>query len=333
MLAFWRDLIAALAAAAATLVFLLEGLSPTLLGLHGAAVLFSALCLRRWLALRDCRQRGLLEITVLMAALVPGFSLLALPVALLYGAHDPPVEEEDHTLIVEVPRLPAKPLEFDRNLAFSRGGLFEVLERSSDVDKQITAVMATTRMKAKQAIPILKVAMRDETDDVRLLAYSIKDRKESEISGRIKHLIGMLDEDDRTERRILSSRERAAAERSLAFLYWELVYLDLADGDIRAYFLAQVVTRARAALEVLRYGPLAVLLARALMEQGDYPAAGQALEAAEHSGMDRLALAPYRAEIAFHEHRFSEVRRRLMEVGSSPHEAMREVIDYWRRPP
>jgi hypothetical protein len=131
------------------------------------------------------------------------------------------------------------------------------------------------------------------------------------------------------ERKPLTERERAATEQSLAFLYWELVYLDLAEGDIREFFLEQVVSRATSALDVTPYGPLAVLLGRACLEKGDYRRARDALDQAERSGVERLVLAPFRAEMAFHERRFAEVRTRLMEVGASPHEAMREVLDYW----
>lgn len=297
---------------------------------HVGALCLGALGLSFWLRATACRQRGLYPITLLMTGLIPGFGVLALPLAAAYGTRNPLLLEEDTTMTIEVPRLPFKPLATDQSLSFSRGGLFEVLERSSDTDKQVVAVMATTRMKSKQAVPLLKVAMRDESDDVRLLAYSIKDKKESEINGKIKRLIQVLDEDGKhPDRKRLSDREKAATEQNLAFLYWELVYLDLAEGDIRAFFLEQVVAHATSALDEISYGPLAVLLARAYMEQGSHGLARDALDLAERSGVERLVLAPYRAEIAFHERRFSEVRARLMEVGASPHEALREVLDFW----
>lgn len=313
----------AAALGAATLALIVFGQVSCAAAAHVLSALVGAVGLKGWLTAVESRQRGLLALTAGMIGLVPGFSLMAVPVAAVYGARNPVRAVVDDTLVVEVPRLPFKPLAFDRSLSFSRGGLFEVLERSSDTDKQVVAVMATTRMKSKQAVPLLKVAMRDEADDVRLLAYSIKDKKESEINGKIKHLLQILDQFG------LSKRERASTERSLAFLYWELVYLDLAEGDIRDFFLEQVVERARSALDAIAYGPLSVLLARAYMEQGNWGEAGDALDAAEAAGVDRLVLAPYRAELAFHEGRYDEVRRRLLEIGSSPHESLREVLDYW----
>lgn len=317
-------------AAVACVYLITEGFWGQGLLAHALSLLPAALGLRLWLRLVGCNQTGLYPLTLAITALIPGFGLLSVPLAAVYGARNPVPVEEEETMTVEVPRLPFKPLAMDHSLSFSRGGLFEVLERSSDTEKQVVAVMATTRMKAKQAVPLLKVAMRDEADDVRLLAYSIKDRKESEINSKIKGLIQVLEEDGtQTGKKPLTARERAATERSLAFLYWELIYLDLAEGDIRDYFLEQVVQRAEASLDVMAYGPLSVLLGRAYMERGHYDQASDAFEQAERSGVERLTLAPYRAEIAFHERRFAEVRTRLMEVGASPHEAMREVLDFW----
>ena len=321
------------AGGAGTLYQFLLGNWSVMLMVHVTSIMFSGLGLALWLRSVGCNQRGLLLLTMGMIAFVPGFSVLAVPVAAAYGSRNPQAEEEEQTMTVDVPRLPFKPLAFDESLSFSRGGLFEVLERSSDTDKQVVAVMATTRMKSKQAVPLLKVAMRDEADDVRLLAYSIKDRKESEINGKIKRLLSVLERDDAhgagRSGAPLSARERAATERSLAFLYWELVYLDLAEGDIREFFLAQVISRARAALAEVEYGPLTVLLARAYIELADFEAASQALDAAERIGVERVVLAPYRAEVAFHRGRFREVKERLLEVGSSPHEALREVLAFW----
>ncbi len=321
------------AAGVATLYLILAGSWTLVLASHAGGLALGGLGLAVWLREAACNQRGLLGLTLSMMALIPGFSMVAVPLAAAYGSRDPKLEEEDGTVTVEVPRLPFKPLAFDQSLSFSRGGLFEVLERSSDTDKQVVAVMATTRMKAKQAVPLLKVAMRDEADDVRLLAYSIKDKKESEINSKIKQLLSVLEGDDGGQTgeagTPVSARERAATERSLAFLYWELVYLDLAEGDIRDFYLNQVVTRAKASLAVTTYGPLIVLLARAYMAQEDFCSAEEALDAAEEAGVESMGLAPYRAEVAFHRGRFAEVRERLLEAGHSPHEALREVLDYW----
>ena len=321
------------AGGAGTLYQILLGNWPGALAIHAATIFFSALGLTLWLKAVACNQKGLLILTLGLSAFIPGFSLLTVPLAAAYGSRNPRSEEEEFTMTVDVPRLPFKPLAFDESLSFSRGGLFEVLERSSDTDKQVVAVMATTRMKSRQAVPLLKVAMRDEADDVRLLAYSIKDKKESEINGKIKRLLAVLEQDDLRQSdgkgSPLTGRERAATERSLAFLYWELVYLDLAEGDIREFFLKQVVSRARAALAEVEYGPLAVLLARAQMALGCFEDAIETLDGAEQMGVERAVLAPYRAEIAFHLGRFGEVRERLLEVGNSPHEALREVLAYW----
>ncbi|MGZ0843230.1 HEAT repeat domain-containing protein, partial [Klebsiella pneumoniae subsp. pneumoniae] len=67
-----------------------------------------------------------------------------------------------------------------------------VLRHAPDPNQRLTAIFATRRMPGKEAIPILKLALRDPADDVRLLAYSMLDQKESRINQRIEAALGRL---------------------------------------------------------------------------------------------------------------------------------------------
>jgi len=171
-----RDIGLAFASSASAVYLLFTEAWHTALGTHAITVVFSAMAITAWFKFKQVDQKGLWLITMLPITLIPGFCMVALPAALIYGATPPKQAELDLTMSVPTPDLPFKPLQFDSQLAFSRGGLFEVLERSSDPEKRLTAVMATTRMPSQLAIPLLKIAMRDAVDDVRLLAYSIKDK-------------------------------------------------------------------------------------------------------------------------------------------------------------
>ncbi|MFO6383442.1 HEAT repeat domain-containing protein, partial [Pseudomonas aeruginosa] len=82
--------------------------------------------------------------------------------------------------------LPFRPKEKRLDMMFSDGGLQDVLRHAPDPNQRLTAIFATRRMPGKEAIPILKLALRDPADDVRLLAYSMLDQKESRINQRIE---------------------------------------------------------------------------------------------------------------------------------------------------
>jgi len=325
-----RDIALAFSSSISTVYLLFTSTWPSALGAHAITMLFSAMVLTTWFKLKNVDQKGLWTITMITIAFVPGFCLVALPAALVYGGTPPKKAALDLTMLVPTPNLPFKPLQFDSQLAFSRGGLFEVLERSSDPDKRLTAVMATTRMPVQLAIPLLKIAMRDAVDDVRLLAYSIKDKHESEINDRIKSLSEGLELGDSTDLDATEeSIERASAFRSLAFAYWELVYLELAEGQIRNFCLTQTIEHAQRALHTLRDGPVAVLLARAYLHTGDTQAASEALLTAETFGMTAAVLAPHKAEIAFAEARYGDIPDLLAPVNSNSFERLDDVRSFW----
>ena len=75
---------------------------------------------------------------------------------------------------------------------FNDGGLQDVLRHAPDTEKRMAALFATRRMPPREAIPILKLALRDPADDVRLLAYSMLDKQESEINLRIEAALRQL---------------------------------------------------------------------------------------------------------------------------------------------
>jgi len=323
-----RDTTFALSAGAASIYLLFMGEWYSFLGAHLISTGFSALALGTFMKIRGTDQRGLWLLSVMTIFVIPGFSFVGLPASLVYASAPPKKEVADLTMVVDVPALPFKPLQFDSKLSFSRGGLFEVLERSGDPEKRLTAVMATNRMPPRQAIPLLKIAMRDSVDDVRLLAYSIKDKHESEINERIKELTEGLKKSDVDNTHPITL-EQASALRSLAFAYWEMVYLELAEGQIRTFCLKACVEHSQRAIHRLLDAPIAVLLARATLELGDTQAANKALDQALAFGIKPDVVAPYRAEIAFVESRFADVESSMAELGDIRFENLKDVHDYW----
>jgi len=326
-----RDTTLALTTGATSIYLLFMGEWYSFLASHLISTGFSGLALASFMKVRGTDQRGLWLLSVMIIFVIPGFSFIGLPACLVYAASPPKKEEVDLTMVVDVPALPFKPLQFDSKLSFSRGGLFEVLERSGDAEKRLIAVMATNRMPPRQAIPLLKIAMRDSVDDVRLLAYSIKDKHESEINERIKELTDGLKESD-VENTNPITLEQASALRSLAFAYWELVYLELAEGQIKTFCLKACAENSQRALHRLLDAPVAVLLARAKLALGDTKGANKALDQALSFGIKPEVVAPHRAEIAFVENRFDDVKLSMEELHDIRFENLKDVHDYWVEP-
>jgi len=190
-----------------------------------------------------------------------------------------------------VPALPFRPQEQRRSPMFRDGGLQDVLHRASDPEQRLAALLATRRMPGHESIPILKLALRDPADDVRLLAYSMLDQQESRINQRIESLLRELAE--------APSARHASLHAGLARWYWELAYLGLAQGSVLEHVLQQASDHLEQARQGGQDPELDLLGGRIAMERGRLEQARELLERAEQAGLDAEKVLPFRAEVAF----------------------------------
>ena len=240
-----------------------------------------------------------------LAFFVPGLGAIGVVVALFPALYLPRRHKELSWDSMALPELPFRPQERGKELMFNDGGLQDVLRHAPDTEKRLTALFATRRMPAREAIPILKVALRDPADDVRLLAYSMLDKQESEINHRIETSLQQLADAEGTH--------KTALHDALARWYWELAYLGLAQGSVLEHVLDQAREHAEQTLEA--DNPYAhVLAGRIALEQGRLDAAKAHFDHAEAAGVGKPTLAPYRAETAFIEGRYEDVARQLSEL-------------------
>lgn len=222
-----------------------------------------------------------------------------------------------------VPGLPFRPLERRHSPLFQDGGLQDVLYLASDPERRLNALLATRRMPSHESVPILKLALRDPADDVRLLAYSMLDQKESGINQRIERLLARLNQadDDSPE----------ATHAGLARWYWELAYLGLAQGSVLDHVLGQARHHAEQSLAIHSNPEIHLLAGRIALEQGDLNAARSFFKQAEAGGIQFEKIAPFLAEAAFVAGDYHDVPRLLAKLpahalGRPP---FAELARYW----
>lgn len=189
--------------------------------------------------------------------------------------------------------------------------LSDILHGSDSVTERVAAVLAVRHLPTRAAVPILRLALRDPADDVRLLAYAMLDRRDAALQSRIQALETSL------AREPLAPGDAAAMHRTLARLHWELSYSGLATGAVEQRALDSAAAHARAALAVDAAADTAVdrgtlfLLGRILLRQGALREAEQVLTRARELGIAESSIRPFLAEIAFLERRFAHVRAHL----------------------
>jgi hypothetical protein len=206
----------------------------------------------------------------------------------------------------------------------SLGGLQDVLRHAGNPNKRLSAVLETRRMPSRDAIPILKLALRDSADDVRLLAYSMLDGKENQINKKIRNL---LEELERTP-----PEQQPPMHASVAQYYWELVYLGLAQGSVMEHMLSMARQHIEYALDGQNSPQDWLLAGRIALGQQRLEDAAEAFVAAEKLGMDASLLATYQAEVAFFQRDFAAIPGHLAQLSADDQQRspFSSLTRYWQ---
>ncbi len=234
------------------------------------------------------------------------------------------------TLIL--PELPFSPPVIFPMPPYSQGALRQIVYFAERPLKRLKAVMATRYMPPREAMTIWSKASRDPVDDVRLLAYAMKDENEKTLAERILALTEALPD--------IPPSMQYKYHKIIAASCWELVYHHLVQGALRQHWLKT----ARHHLEFIVSPPGSaapdsadpdswLLYGRILLDSGELDSAKAAFGSARTGGIDEQKILPWLAEIAFEERKFDEVRRYLSAL-SRPGEKGRglaQIKAWWAR--
>ena len=230
--------------------------------------------------------------------------------------------------IVALPELPFSPPVIFPTPPYSQGALRQIVHFAGRPLKRLKAVMATRHMAPREAMTIWSKATSDPVDDVRLLAYAMRDSSEKNLTNHILALTEGLPD--------APVRMRNACHKAIAALCWELVYHRLVQGAVKQHWLqtarrhmeavlAEAVLASpgdessaggstvpdvadKAGASVMSDADSWLLYGRILLESGDLALAGEAFANARAGGTDEQKILPWLAEIAFSERRFPEVK-------------------------
>ncbi|XQF90652.1 HEAT repeat domain-containing protein [Pseudoalteromonas espejiana] len=119
---------------------------------------------------------------------LPVFGILGVVFAITFALSKPLKNDDIDIIEHKVPALPFEARTVSATPIYSIGGLRAILKHASEPNKRLSAVMAARHMSDNQAIPILKLALKDLEDDIRLLAYSTLDSKETKLNEKISDI-------------------------------------------------------------------------------------------------------------------------------------------------
>ncbi|HNJ85904.1 MAG TPA: hypothetical protein PKI88_00035 [Agitococcus sp.] len=202
----------------------------------------------------------------------------------------------------------------------------QLTDKDTPVELRMKALLSLQNMPARHASSILREALSDSSDDLRLLAYGMLDSREKHITHRIQ--LALI-----SYQKAISNQERYLPARELAELYWELVYQNLVQGDMRNFALEQVQKYTTEALkEKVKDAGLWSISGRMWTIRGDYIRATGCFSTAIKQGFPLARAEPYLAELAFLRQDYQTTRRimkNLSERGGSRPLLM--ASDYWSK--
>lgn len=215
---------------------------------------------------------------------------------------------------------------------FRQTGLRSILGNSEvPTRSRMRAMVALQHVTGRISSPLLRNVLNDASEDLRLLAYGMLDSLERNISRLIDQELEHLQQAQATEGAQPPGPQGLQAAEKLSALYWELVYQNLAQGDMRDHALHEslrycdlvLAQNPASAHNLLRRGMLLHALKR-------HDEAAQAYARAQQQGLPATRVLPYLAELSFEQRDFQQTRHLIQQLdGWSALPKLRPVIDYW----
>ena len=279
--------------------------------IHGAACLLAAYGLHGMMptSQQSSRQIGLLFLFAMMF-FMPLLGLLGLAGGLLAELYFPnPPPPPPPWISIPSPDLPHQPSTIGARPDYGDGALSAMLRYCPSPERRLSAVLAVRHLRDEHDAEVLRLALTDTVDDVRLLAYSILDRKEQSFNLRLKSLLDQLPgatADDGVRNRL---------EKRLAQTHLDMIELGLCRGEVLLYMLLEARKHVDVAMALAPDDRESLfLLGSIALRQNDLLTAEGAFLKAQVMGMSIEKVLPNLAELAFRQQRFSMVTHYLRAI-------------------
>ena len=189
---------------------------------------------------------------------------------------------------------PSGPERNDREL-FSGLSCAELFAGTASEAQRIAALMRLRKCELAWAVPLLRAALSDRYEDVRLLAFALLEKHEKQLRANIERATCAL----ASLRPGHAAADGGAVSERLCHAHWCLARSGFVSGAALAVTLREAARHGAAALEVVEHAALAQLLARIHLRLREGPAALHYLSSCARAGAATSVLAPLYAEAAF----------------------------------
>ena len=187
------------------------------------------------------------------------------------------------------------------------------------------ALVLLEELGTPSAIEIAKKALLNGADEVRLAAFSIVSRLEGRLNERIARL---------KERFSVASSEveKGKLAKEIAQSYWELLYYNLVDDELKKFVIEEALRWAQESVKRIKDPETFFLVGRLFLKYGKKEEAYPFLRKAYISGdpVTRKRAIPYLAEAEFEKGNVERVKELFSELPLSLHPDVVFMKNFWQ---
>jgi hypothetical protein len=191
-----------------------------------------------------------------------------------------------------------------------------------DKEKMIIAINQFQTAKVNQ---LNKILLQNTTDEVRLYAHSLIEKQERALFKLLTYFNNLLIKEK-------DGVQIAVLHKHIAELLWEQVYSALVNEDGLKGIFESIKYHAELAFSSLREDKsIPLLMVLISLREGDTDTAKSWLEIAENNEASYYRITLFKAEIAFRERKFSEVRSLSNQLEDKGIVGADSIINFWSR--
>jgi len=212
------------------------------------------------------------------------------------------------------------------NRIFGESSMEQMLgDEINTTSQKMKALVALSEDTRKNEIILIRNTLSDSNDEIRLFSFALIDRLERGVNAKIHQALEQYAKADNRE-----IRARIAGE--LAHSYWELLYYELVDEDLK-FFIAKEIKKY--AKEKLSFEPddyqINVLLGKCSLVLQEFSESKYYLEKVLTEQPKKSEyLVPYLGEIYFAERNYGKVKKLMMQASSLRINMMlNPVVELW----
>ncbi len=191
-----------------------------------------------------------------------------------------------------------------------------------DKEKMIVAINQFHTAKVNE---LNKLLLQNTTDEVRLYAHSLIEKQERALFKLLTYFNNLLSK----EKDVV---QKAILHKHIAELLWEQVYSALVNEDGLKGVFENIKYHAQQAFSILQQDTsIPLLMVLISLREGEIDAAKNWLEVAENNEASYYRILLLKAEIAFREKNFSEVRNLSGQLKDKAIVGADSIINFWSR--